>query len=236
MEIFSVIKRLGGHITDLVFPISCLVCGQDGKYLCEQCFVKLPKLQKQQCLVCQKPSPFGKTHPECASRNKVDGALSALTHKDKYVHKIIWVFKYNFVSTLAEPLAQLITETISQQRLDNYFNEFIVVPVPLHPRRFNWRGFNQAELLAQALSEKLNICMKESLIVRNKFTKPQVNLNAEERKRNLENAFNLLGDITNKKILLVDDVITSGSTANEMAKILKQGKATEVWIVSAAHG
>jgi ComF family protein len=230
------LKRLGQNVLDLVFPISCLVCGKDGLYLCEDCLHKLPKLDKQQCLVCQQPAPFGKTHPQCISRNKVDGALSALTHKDKNVHQVIWVFKYNFVSSLAEPLAKLIVETINQQDLEGYFEEFTVVPVPLHTRRQNWRGFNQADLLAKTLSERLGNKMDNKLVVRNKFTKPQVKLNADERKHNIENAFSLIGDVTNKKILLVDDVITSGSTAHELAKLLKSRQAAEIWIISAAHG
>lgn len=236
MSLIENFKRLGQGVVDLVFPISCLVCGSDGSYLCENCLQKLPRLEKQQCLVCQTPSPFGKTHPVCVSRNRVDGSLSALTHKNKHVHQIIWVFKYNFVSNLALPLSGLIVETINQQGLEDYFQDFVIVPVPLHSRRHNWRGFNQASLLAKTLAEKLGIAVDEQLIERSKYTRPQVQLNVTDRKHNIENAFKLIGDATNKKILLVDDVITSGSTAHEIAKILKQGHAAEVWIASAAHG
>ena len=236
MSISQTFKKLGGAFLDLVFPISCLVCGKDGSYLCDNCRIKLPKLENQQCLVCQKPAPFGKTHPYCVTRNSVDGALAALAHKDKNVHEIIRVFKYNFVSSLAKPLSSLIVQTIHDQGLENYFQNFIIVPVPLHSRRFNWRGFNQASLLSLSLAEKLMIPMDENMIQRKKFTKPQVKLNAEDRRRNIENAFILTGDAAGKKILLVDDVVTSGSTANEIAKLLKHAKAAEVWIATAAHG
>jgi len=230
------LKQFGKSITDLVFPITCIVCGRDGIYICENCYSKLPRLDKQQCLVCQKASPYGKTHPDCVTRNSVDGALSALTHKDKNVREIIRVFKYSFVSQLAEPLSRLIIESINKQGLDGYFQDFVIAPVPLHKRRKNWRGFNQALFLSEALSDSLKIPLAEDLILRTKFTKPQVDLKAEERKRNMENAFVENGEIQNKKILLVDDVITSGSTANELAKLLKSKRASEVWIVSAAHG
>lgn len=236
MKIVENLKKLGQSFLDLVFPITCLVCGQDGTYLCDKCRAKLPRLEKQQCLVCQTASPFGKTHPNCASKNQVDGALSALTHKDKHVRKLIWTFKYNFVSSLSPALSRLIVETIASQGLADYFNDFVVVPVPLHPKRLNWRGFNQASLLGQSLAQDLGTKIDEQLVTRNKFTQPQTKLKAEERKRSLENAFNLIGDVTNKKILLIDDVITSGSTANELAKLLKRAHASEVWIVSVAHG
>ncbi len=236
MNIIKTFERLGRGVLDLVFPISCIVCDKDGSYLCDDCKHKLPKLEFQQCLVCQKPAPFGKTHPQCVTRNSVDGSLSALIHKDKNVHKVIQIFKYDFVSSLANPLSELIVETIDKQGLQGYFEDFIVVPIPLHQRRYNWRGFNQALLLAETLASKLAIKMDNQLVIRSKFTKPQVILKADERKRNIENAFALIGDATNKKILLVDDVITSGSTANELAKLLKRAHASEIWIVSAAHG
>lgn len=236
MNIGLQFKKLGQEFLDLVFPIYCLVCGRDGKYVCDDCKYKLPRLDKQQCLVCQSPSPYGKTHPECVTRNSVDGALSALTHKDKYVQKIIHVFKYNFVSDLANPLSELIAATIKNQGLEDYFNDFVIVPVPLHARRFNWRGFNQAALLAKSMGKQLGLKIDESVVSRQKFTQPQVKLNADERKKNLEGAFNLTGDPTNKKILLVDDVVTSGSTANELAKLLKRAHASEIWVVTAAHG
>lgn len=236
MAYIEYLKKLGQGFLDLVFPISCLVCGKDDVYLCESCALNLPKLEKQECLVCQKPAPFGKTHPDCASKNQVDGALSALTHKDKHVRNLIWTFKYNFVSSLSPSLSKLIVEAIASQGLADYFNDFVVVPVPLHPRRLNWRGFNQASLLGQSLAQDLGTKIDEHLVARNKFTQPQTKLNAQERKRNLENAFALVGDAANKKILLIDDVVTSGSTANELAKLLKRGHAAEVWIVSAAHG
>jgi len=236
MQVQENLKRLGHAFLDLVFPISCLVCGIEGKYLCQNCQGKLPQLEQQQCLVCQKPAPYGKTHPTCVTRNSVDGAIAALTHKNPKVKEIIRTFKYSFVASLSDPLAELIVNSINHQGLENYFSEFIVVPVPLHRKRFNWRGFNQAELLAKSLAMNLNTIMDDKLVSRTKFTEPQVKLNAEERKKNLNNAFSMIGDATNKKILVVDDVVTSGSTANELAKLFKSAHAAEVWLATAAHG
>ena len=243
MSYIESFKKLGRATLDLVFPISCLVCGRDGTYLCESCLTKLPKLEKQICLVCQKPAPFGKTHPTCVSRNTVDGAVAGLSYKDPKVNEIIRMFKYNFVSDLAKPLSLAIIQAMNNQGLNDYFQDFTIVPVPLHKRRYNWRGFNQSDLLSTALAEKLNIPVKTDLVMRRKFTQPQTKLSASDRKKNLENAFELTGNGDNPdtsvgamKILLLDDVVTSGATANELAKLLKRGKASEVWIISAAHG
>ncbi len=236
MSFGGTIKKLGLLGLDLVFPINCLVCGRDGVYLCEKCLTTLARLPNQFCVVCQSPSPFGKTHPECRTKNTVDGAISALPYKDPRVSKIIETFKYNFVSDLAPILSRLMVEAIQAQGLASYFFDFELVPIPLHQRRLNWRGFNQAELLAQELSMQLSIKLESNLVIRSKFTQPQVKLKAEERRKNIDNAFTLTGDAANKKILLVDDVVTSGSTANELAKLFKRAHAAEIWILSAAHG
>lgn len=236
MSVGGTIKTLGLWIIDLIFPITCLSCGQDGVYLCDKCLAKLPRLPNQLCIVCQKPAPYGKTHPECRSKNTVDGSISALPYKDPQIRKLIEVFKYSFVSDLAPILSGLMHESIKAQGLADYFSDFKIVPIPLHQRRFNWRGFNQAELLAHEIAKPLNVKIENNLVIRSKFTKPQVKLTVEERKKNIDNAFELIGDPANKKILLVDDVITSGSTANEIAKLLKRFHAAEIWIISAAHG
>lgn len=236
MNYVEYLKKAGHWLLDLLFPVSCLVCGLDGVFLCQKCFSELPRLDKQQCLVCQTPSPFGKTHINCVSKNTIDGSIAALPYKNRQINKIIETFKYNFISDLAEPLARTILEEIKKQNLSDYFRKFTVVPVPLHSRRYNWRGFNQAELLAAKLAESIELAVDNKLVIRKKFTQPQVKLKAEDRKRNVENAFALTGDVSNKKILLVDDVVTSGSTANELAKLLKRNHAQEVWILTAAHG
>ena len=236
MNFLEGIKNLGLFFLSLLFPVACLVCGRENTYICQACLVQLPRLDNQKCIRCQQPSAFGKTHALCQSRNFADGSISALNYKDPRVHKIVKVFKYNFVSDLSKPLADLLIETIKNQELHGYFQNFTIVPVPLHSKRHNWRGFNQAEFLSDALAQALAIPVEKHLVMRRKSTKPQVRLTAKERKRNMENAFALVQSPANKKILLVDDVITSGATLNELAKLLKKHKAAEVWALTVAHG
>lgn len=236
MDILRNIKALGQATIDLVFPITCLICGKDGVFLCETCVPKLPKEPKQICLVCSLPSAFGKTHPNCVTRNTADGIISALPYKNPQIKQLIEVFKYKFVSDLAHILAGLVVDEIHNQNLTEYFSDFAIIPVPLHQRRFNWRGFNQAQLLAEIISAKLSIPLRNEIVIRKKFTKPQVDLSAEERKKNIDGAFECSVPIYGQKFLVVDDVITSGSTINELAKLLKKAKAAEVWGLTVARG
>lgn len=230
------IQSLGGHITDLVFPVYCLRCRQDGKsYLCEDCLPQLPRLKNQVCLTCQQPSPFGKTHPECESRQTVDGIISALPYHHPLVRKIIAAFKYSFAEHLAERLSRIVIQEMEHQGLAGFFSDFKIVPVPLHPRRQNWRGFNQSLLLAQPLAAKLHIPIEQHLILRSRFTKPQTELKKEQRARNIQGAFQITQSSPGKYLLL-DDVVTTGATLKEIARMLKQNGAAEVWAATLAHG
>jgi competence protein ComFC len=236
MNFLEGMLNLGADLIGLVFPIACLSCGKEDVYICALCLAQLPRLEHQICVRCQNPSPFGKTHPACSSRNFPDGSISALQYKNRVVGKVIETFKYSFVSDLSRPLTQLIVESILNQGLEGYFKNFVVIPVPLHFKRHNWRGFNQAEILAQTLSTSLNWAMDADVVVRTRHTKPQVKLTALQRKMNVQKAFAIKGSQVPIKILLVDDVLTSGATINELAKLLKKSGAQEVWSVTVAHG
>jgi ComF family protein len=229
-------KKIAGWIADLVFPVYCVTCGAEGSFLCDNCAQTIPKLENQLCIVCEKPAPFGKTHPDCISKNKLDGIISALPYRNPQVANLIETFKYKFIDNLAPKLSKLLVEEIKNQNLEGYFNSFTIIPVPLHKKRFNWRGFNQAELIANSLSKDLSAPMDANLVQRTKFTKPQVKLERSQRQENMKDAFVLAKPETNGKFLLVDDVVTTGSTLNEMTKLLKKSGATEVWAVTVAHG
>jgi predicted amidophosphoribosyltransferase len=136
MEFIKSIKTLGRHVADLVFPVLCVVCGEEGLFLCSSCQIKLPRLERQLCIVCKKPAAYGKTHPDCVSRNTVDGTISALSYKHPDTKKLVGTFKYQFIYDLAPPLSAMIVDTIKNQELGDYFSDFTIIPVPLHKRRF----------------------------------------------------------------------------------------------------
>lgn len=232
MYYLNLFKTTYTQILDVVFPINCLVCGKEGRFLCMGCGIKLPKLDFQKCLACKKPSPFGRTHPDCQTKLGLDGIISALPYSDLRIKKLIEMFKYKFVSDLSVPLSELVIESIANQALQNYLGQFELVPVPLHNRRFRWRGFNQSELLANGLAQILNAPINPNVIERKKFTKPQVGLNLAERQENIKGAF--VARPNDGKYIVVDDVVTSGSTIKEITQTLKRSGATEVWALTLA--
>lgn len=235
MNLITIFKTLGLLMLDLVFPVKCVVCSNSGQFLCERCKGKLTHLNRQLCPVCNKPAAFGKTHIECTSRNKLDGLISPLSYHDPRVRKIIEMLKYKFISDLATTLSELILEEIKNNELENFFKDFVIIPVPLHPSRLKWRGFNQSELLAQPLSNSLGTSLKLDLVKRVKFSKPQMKLNKEERIVNIKNSFLVTAKIPKQKVLLVDDVATTKSTLHEISKVLKRAGAEEVWALTVAQ-
>ena len=150
--------------------------------------------------------------------------------------EIIGAYKYKFVEKLAQPLSEIMIANILQLNLNEFFKEFTIIPVPLHKKRFLWRGFNQSEILALELAKKLGLSMEKDIVVRSRFTKPQTKLNSAQRQSNIKNAFEVNKTLKPTKILIVDDVFTTGATVNEIARILKQNGAKDVWALTLAHG
>ena len=194
------------------------------------------------CLICNKPTFDGLTHPVCRGKYTIDGAFSAIAYKG-IVKKLIYNFKYKpFLSDLNETLAELFYESIIQQEqfvrtIDQLNNDTIVlVTIPLHSKRLRLRGYNHAQLLAKGLSEKLNLPLIE-ILQRTKETKSQFGLKLKDRKENLKDAFilNTKYKILNTNIFLVDDILTTGSTLLEAARIFKKNGAGRVWGLTLAR-
>jgi ComF family protein len=238
MNITVTVKNTLLFILDLLFPIECLACRKSGVFLCPDCIKTFKKPEKLKCVVCDKPSPFGKTHQDCVSKNKINGLIIALDYHDANVRTAIGNFKYKSVKDLGEDLSQILYDSVLNNSLESLFKTFKILPVPLHIKRLRWRGFNQAEVLGNNLADKLNTQTDKNLIVRVKNTKPQSELKRDQRLINLENAFTLKNpdtDLSRQKFLLVDDVATTGATFNEIAKVLKKAGAEEVWAIAIAR-
>jgi len=190
------------------------------------------------CTVCQRQAMGGLTHPVCRTRYTIDGVFPSLVYKG-VVKKIVHVFKYPpYLTDLQSQLIDLLSEGIIQKEefVSLLDKSSIFVPIPLYPSKFRKRGYNQSVLLAQGLAKRLNLPVIDCLTrVRN--TKTQVGLTKEERQKNIADAFALKFPIDNSlQVFLVDDVVTSGSTMKEAAKILKKAGVKKVWGVTLAHG
>ncbi len=147
------------------------------------------------------------------------------------MRQAIHEFKYEGVADLALPLAEWLVAAWHLHRLD----ADLIVPVPLHPKREAERGYNQSALLARALARAVDAPVAPAELVRTVSTRPQVGLTAEERKRNIAGAFRCAGDVTGQRIVLVDDVCTTGATLEACGQALRDAGAAGVWGLTLAR-
>ncbi len=245
--------RLRAFFLDLIFPIECLRCGKDGVWLCAGCFSRIEFRDVQHCLACKKESALGRFCRTCRSDYSLRGVLVAGNYEDELLSKAVKSLKYKFVRQLSKDLGRFLAvffrdilkipghQNITIQSLagsgHSNFKNALIIPVPLHPRRERWRGFNQAELIARCFSDYFNLEISVGKLVRIKHRKPQTKLNKKDRKNNIKNCFAWrAGGLSGRNIILVDDVATTGSTLNECARVLKENGAGEVWGLVAANG
>ncbi len=231
-----------GWILDLLFPSRCLFCGQYGEYVCRECF-KLTAVKKNfECIGCERPVSYGQTCFNCRKNYFVDNLWVASDYKDPKIQKMIKTLKYRFVEDMSKPIYSLIEKYLrrlsSTGCLDSTLGATpLVMPIPLTRYRLNWRGFNQAELIAGELKENMGWELLAGSIVRD-HAKPQADLESrKDRENNMIGKFKFIGsNLEGRNVLLVDDVCTTGSTLNECAKVLKQNGAGKIIALVIARG
>lgn len=223
------------NILDFIFPKACFGCGKPNCYFCPTCLAKIKRVP-QICPVCEKPSPFGETHPGCRSRYSLDGLVSFLVY-DGTARQAIHKLKYRLVTDLKDELFRLIFQDLSRRKEFLALNKFIIqyqpviLPIPLYWYKYNFRGFNQAALFGQALAQKFKLPLSEKILVRKRATTSQTKLTIEERRKNVADAFAVSPIIHNSQfhILLIDDVWTTGATLKTAGDLLKRKGAKKVW-------
>jgi competence protein ComFC len=184
----------------------------------------------------------GETCSNCQKNFAVDQLLIVSYYKDELMEKALKTYKYSFVQDISFHLERLTAQYFQYLKENNNFSIFdeqsILTWTPLSKRRSNWRGFNQAELIAKRISERFSI-PSESLLIKKEGFRPQAEIeHREERLKNLSDAFNVTPsiNISGKHIIIVDDVCTTGSTLNECAKVLKLAGAKKVTALVMARG
>lgn len=215
-----------------LFPNRCLFCyaviGWDG-HICRRCQQDPPSMLPPLCLYC------GRSETLCICekhRRHYDRCVTALPY-DARLHSAILRLKEEGCNTTADGFAAEMCEVLRREYGGIAFD--CVTPVPLHRKERCRRGYNQAELLAVRLAEQLEIPMMP-LLTKPCETLPQKSLSASRRKGNLLGAFDVPDPVSvaNKTVLLVDDVVTTGATLDECAKMLKLAGAAEVYAIAAA--
>ncbi len=231
-------------LLNILFPVQCLNCRKEGVYLCSDCFSLIDIAVQRFCPFCRPPKIVleGGRCPTCRGNRNLNGLFSASSYQNFIVKRLISQFKYEpFVKELAGPLSSLILQYFKMfDYKPPFFGDkagFIFMSVPLHRKRLKWRGFNQAEEIAKFLSLTLKIPLISDVLLKIKETQSQTELTAEDRSKNVKGVFVCRNEnlIKNKKILLVDDVFTTGATMQECSRVLKQAGAKEIWGITAAR-
>ena len=202
---------------DLLFPLSCVVCGRDGRFVCESCVEELPVLEKPYCSSCARPGAKSVCHTCHVSPPRYNGIRAAYL-MDGAAKNAVYALKYRDVRAYAPHMAELLATRLGAHALSGD----VLVPVPLHRRRERSRGYNQSALLAKELSRHTGMVVEPELLARNRDTPPQVDLTGEgERRDNVEGAFTSTPAVGGRRVLLLDDVVTTGATMSACATALK---------------
>jgi ComF family protein len=226
-------NKPGNFLLDLLFPKYCISCKKIDFWICEDCLSKLPIKYEHFCPCCEKNiTPGGMTCFSCKPKYPLDGILAAASYDEEMISNAIHNYKYRFVSELHVELGEIVSRSIITSPMPI---PDIIIPVPLHPRRLRWRGFNQSSLLAKIVASKIapgiEIPIDEKSLMRKRYTRPQMQLkNSKQRVENISEAFFWKGKaIQGKIILIIDDVATTGATLCECSRILKTAGAKEVY-------
>lgn len=235
------IRRIIDFLLDILFPRECPVCGDiavsKGDYVCAACKGEFVPIRSPYCLKCGKQITdtgaqlctgcLGKSHD-------FDEGRAAFLYNDA-MRKSIYRFKYNNKQEYARYygliISQILGDKIKSYRAD------ALIPVPMYKTKERKRGYNQATLIAKELSKHVDVPVREDIVARRKSTKIMRSLGAKEREKNIKKAFKLRKDsVKLNNVVIVDDIYTTGATADAVAACLKAGGVKHVYVIALATG
>lgn len=213
-----------------VFPNACICCGEVGRALCFECQQSFSPAQLR-CLACGRYNPFGLYCASCKRKHWPDRVVACFAYNSP-VKELLHQFKYEDVFLLYKPLAKQLASRIFQIR--NY-QQFAVTFIPLSSNRYRWRGYNQAELLAREAAATCRLPVVDTLR-RSRFYESQVKSQTKRsRKQNVKGAFEIKEKASvPKKVILIDDIVTTGATVEEATRVLKRAGVKEVIVIAVA--
>jgi ComF family protein len=232
-------------VLDILYPPLCRVCTEkiprhDGRNVCPSCWSRIESLPEPTCMTCGAPAERvmkpGQRCELCPPEPVYFDRAVAFGRYDGVLRDIIHWYKYRYKKELSKSLAELLLRAFQEK----YSAEPVdaVVPVPLHWWRKRWREFNQARLVAEYIAGEKQVSVLEQLVVRRRSTRPQSSCRSiSQKQQNIAGAFSVPrpGQIRDKSLLLVDDIITTGSTVNECARVLKEAGAAKVHVLALAR-
>ena len=217
-------KKFIEFLSSLLFPIQCVGCRAADQWLCARCAqpVRLNSFE---------PVRFRPSGSQLTIK-----VLVAADYSQPLLQRLLSTYKYRFVVDLGDRLGDLLVDFLKTAKGLPAID--LVAPVPLASRRLRWRSFNQSEILARRVGQAFSWPVDPGLLVRHHYRHPQVGLDAQRRRQNVRHAFRVAdpASVRGKRVLLVDDVVTTGSTLTECAAGLWAAGAREVWGLVIAHG
>lgn len=233
------IRKAGKLFLDMLYPRRCPVCHDiavpGGSRICNVCREKLKPITGPRCFRCSKPLKREEQEycKDCRKTRLFDQGIGIFPY-GSVLQESLFKLKYGKRQEYGSFYGQIAT-VYSREIIRNWGVE-IIIPIPLHRKRMEKRGYNQAELIAEALGKTLCIPVDSRLMKRKVNTRPQKELDYRERKQNMKNAFFLKGENRYRRILLVDDIYTTGSTIEAAAELLKRNGAENVFFLTIAMG
>ena len=227
-------KRLKNFLLDTVFPPRCAVCGEvlelEGRdsFLCTDCQKEIPFLPQGKCPHCGGETDTAGFCDSCLKIFAFDAACGAFPYEN--VRHAIHLFKYGGDKTIGNGLGELMADYLLENHKELLEKVDMLVSVPLHPKKEKFRGFNQTHILCEKIAEKTGLIFQKDGLERKRETIAQSELDPKKRKVNLKDAFGATADFTEKRVLLVDDIFTTGTTSKECAKELYRAGAQEVMV------
>ncbi|MBI2854906.1 MAG: ComF family protein [Chloroflexi bacterium] len=224
---------LKGLLLDLVFPPRCAGCGHTGHFVCPECISSLPWISPPVCPRCGKPQPREALCPSCWGWYPAIEGIRAPFRFEGTIRQAVHSLKYRSIRALAQPLSELLARYYGLATIP----ADVLVPVPLHRNRLRERGYNQSALLARGLGRTIGLPVIENVLVRQRDTPPQArSTSVEERAQNVAGAFSCGGNaFSGKRVLLIDDVCTTGATLDACAAAVRKAGATSVWGLTLAR-
>ena len=226
------------EVLDALYPPRCAACAQVGyKYWCADCLSRISYIAPPVCAKCGTPIDPEGFCPSCPVHPLLPEAVRAAAHYEGAVKEAIHRLKYAAKPAVAPALAQLLIQAWHSALSEPLRAAQGVIPIPIHRERERERGFNQSVLLARHFCHAVGLPLWDDVLVRAVYRQPQVGLNAAQRAQNVKDAFRVVRseEVAGKRVLLMDDVWTTGSTLNEAARALLQVGAAHVFALTVAH-
>ncbi len=220
------IKYIANSLAEFIFPWHCVICDEKlnssiDEIICKKCLYSLPTAPSREAIVNDLIKNIGR------DELSITNAISLFSSEKESTMKLVYNLKYHGVRKIGYKLGVMLGDLIAKEAMPKYD---VVVPVPIHKAKYRERGYNQSDFIARGVAERLKVAFNPTFAKRHKYTISQTLMDGAQRRSNVKNIFTLTknSDANGKTILLVDDVLTTGSTLNSLADMLMYAGANQV--------